>query len=152
MPLSLLFSICTNAQEARTQKPEEANCVIRINADGGKAKGPSRVTQDKVYNVGFNRRGHFRQVPNIKPSAKVFIELGYPAAKAGEKVVVSVLDGGMLDNGKRVKVLVVSTQRKCPFGFQVSDDLGSYRLLVRKGNDVKVVQLWVGPEPPVTKN
>ena len=138
-----LYSI---AQGMRMEKGEVATCVIKVNAmeAKGKLQGPAGLV--KIHEVSPNRLGLFKQVANIKPSEAVLLEISYPYAKVGEKVVVTVLDGGKLDNGKKVKLMSLDNQRKSAFGFSVSDDAGLYRLLVRKGNDTKIIRLWVGKD------
>jgi len=74
------------------------------------------------------------------------VEIFYPDGKEGEKVVVSVWDGGLLDNGESVKVVYLDNEKKCVFNFQVTRSLGLFRLLLFKGTDQKVVQFWVGAE------
>lgn len=149
--LLLLSPFDLIAQGMRMEKGEPASCVIRINNEKAATKLKTAPLPVKMYEVSPNQVGLFKQVSNIKPLEKISLELSYPSAKVGEKIVVTVLDGGKLDNGKGVKVMNLNQLRKCPFGFSVTENMGLYRLLVRKGNDVKVVQLWVGEKPVTAK-
>jgi hypothetical protein len=62
------------------------------------------------------------------------------------------MDGGQLDNGKKVKLSQLNNQKQVSFNFQVSTEAGMYRVTLRKDNDLKVVQLWVKPERPSGQN
>lgn len=95
----------------------------------------------------LNQAGYFDRVTNIQPLQKVTIQTTYPKGHAGEKVAVIVLDGGTLENNEKAKILQLDRKRGIDFTFQTAGDAGIYRILLRKGNDTKVVQLWVGPEP-----
>ena len=66
-------------------------------------------------------------------------------------MVISVEDGGRLDNDKGVKVMQLDREKKITFNFQVTGDPGIFRLLLTKGKDSKVVQFWVGALPAPTK-
>ena len=142
----IVFPAHLHAQGMRMEKGETATCIIKT------GKVESRSTTGKTYQVEPNVIGLFKQVSNIIPSEQASIEIIYPSAKAGEKVVVIVLDGGKLDNGKGVKEIFLNSLRKCSFNFQVGKDVGIYRLLLRKGNDAKIVQLWVGAELATVRN
>jgi hypothetical protein len=136
----IIIPVCTSAQGMRMEKGEIASCTIKIGSD------KIRSVTGRTYKVEPNLIGLFNQVSNVRPSEQALIEIMYPSANVGEKVVVIVLDGGKLDNGKGVKAVVLNSMNKCSFGFWVGNDAGLYRLLLRKVNDVKIVQLWVGPE------
>lgn len=106
---------------------------------------------NKDYELKANVGGYFPRITNVQPNAVIPIKILYPAGKAGEKVVVSVVDGGQLDNGKTVKVVQLDSQKQCVFNFQTSNNLGLFRLLLYKGDDEKIVQIWVGAEPILVK-
>lgn len=142
----IIFSIDTSAQGMRMEKGEAASCIIKVNNPGATGKMKNTPSPVKIHEVSPNQYGVFEQVSNIRRSEKVLLELSYPSAKPGEKVVVIVLDGGSLDNGKKVKAMTINDQRKCPFAFSVTENAGLYRLLVRKENDAKVIRLWVGED------
>ncbi|MEJ7685317.1 MAG: hypothetical protein WKG06_47240 [Segetibacter sp.] len=90
--------------------------------------------------------GSFDRVSDIQPWQIVPIEIFYPKGRRGEKVVLSVEDGGTFDNNKRVKVLPLDSQNKISFNFRVAGDEGIYTITLSKGNDTKEVKLWVGSE------
>lgn len=119
--------------------------------DASKAPVCKIVVNEKSYNLKPNTGGYFQRIAGIEKLAIVPIEIFYPDAKAGEKVVLSVLDGGALDNGQMVKMVSLDAQKKCSFKFQVTDQLGLFRISLYKGEDTKTMQLWVGPEPAPAK-
>ena len=130
---SLLFNISFSQVKMQRQvKAEPATCNVKAN--------------NKKYNLKPNQAGQFQRISNIAPLSIMPVEIFYPDGKEGEKVVVSVWDGGLLDNGESVKVVYLDNEKKCVFNFQVTRSLGLFRLLLFKGTDQKVVQFWVGAE------
>lgn len=125
---------------------EMAFCTIKV--DNVQKRGRRLVTTDsKSYKVTPNQNGSFDQVSDIKPLQKVPIEVYYPHGRSGEKVVISVEDGGTLDGNKRVRAVLLNGQNKISFNFQTAAAPGIYTIKLYKGDDIKEVQLWVGPEP-----
>ena len=94
-----------------------------------------------------NQDSCFSRIYNVQPWATVGIEINYPNGSQGDKVIVRVEDGGVLENGKGVLVIPLDVNSKINFNFQVSDSPGLYRVTLRKGTDEKTVQLWVGATP-----
>jgi biotin synthase-related radical SAM superfamily protein len=133
-------------QNKRAVTGEMAVCTIKV--DNMRKKGRKTVTTgSKSYQSTPNQLGSFDMVTNIQPRQKVPIEIYYPEGRAGEKVIIEVQDGGSLDNNKRVSILSLTNLNKISFGFQTASDPGIYRITLRKGSDLKVVQLWVGDQP-----
>jgi hypothetical protein len=97
------------------------------------------------YQLKANSIGYFSRVSNLLPNEKVAIELVYPLSNSGEKIVISVEDGGSIE-GKKIQVMHLDTQKKIAFDFNLGTDPGIYRLRITKGKDSKVIQLWVGRE------
>src|SRR5436309_3152424 len=92
--LILLFGIglfTLSFCNANAQLSEKAMCKITAN--------------NKEYNLKPNAGGYFQRIANIQKLATVPIEISYPDGNAGDKIVLSVLDGGTLDNAKMVKVV-----------------------------------------------
>ena len=131
----ILFLPETKAQPV--QKGQAAQCNISVN--------------NKQYSLTPNADGHFQRIANVEKLAVVPIEVYYPDAKPGEKIIISVWDGGTIDNGQMVKVIQLNGQKKCSFTFQVTNQLGLFRISLYKGDDTKTVQLWVGSEPAPAK-
>lgn len=137
---TMIFSLSAKAQEQITSQLEEGKtvtCKIQVN--------------NKTYELSPNEIGYFPRKANIPPLDSVPIEITYPSGRTGEKVLISIIDGGKLDNGKAVKVVTLDNQNKLSFGFKVANYPGLYRVLVKKGNDTNIVQLWVGAEPASVK-
>jgi hypothetical protein len=132
--IGLLFTSAFPRVEAQTSvKPEAAICKLRAN--------------NKRFELKANSAGYFQRISNIEKNGLVPIEIAYPDGIEGEKIVVAVLDGGKLDNNEIVQVIQLNKERKCVFTFQVTEQIGLFRLSLHKGTDEKIVQLWVGPEP-----
>lgn len=149
------FSFLRSSAQSPMVKEETATCKITLNAapqpNGITAKTPG--VPGKIYQPKFNTLGYFDRVSQIKPFQSLSIEMSYPEGRAGDRVSIMVADGGTLDNGETVKVARLDKQLKFSFGFRVTQNSGIYRLILRKGFDSKVVQLWVGAEENnLTKN
>ncbi|MBE7173358.1 MAG: hypothetical protein INR73_22490 [Williamsia sp.] len=151
--LANLVSLHTSAQDLI--KEEAATCKITLGNDVKRERIRSKLpaaVQDRTHELKSGQTGFFNRVSHLRPSQTVQIELSYPEGRAGEKVSVMVADGGKLDNGKRVKVVELDKQKKFSFGFQTTENAGIYRIILRKGFDSKVVQLWVGAEENSLQN
>lgn len=96
-----------------------------------------------------NQLGVFPRHP-LPASIPVDLEVSYPDAPAGAKIVVAVQDGGRLANGQAVQVLTADASKKAPLRFTPGNNRGLYRVTVRRGMDVKTLEFWVGPELPLT--
>lgn len=156
--LIALLPTSTKAQRLRVAG-EMATCTVKMTNGKlpksvvdkktiGNVKG---LMKDKLYRnrnrpLPSNAIGYFERVANIQPKERVPVEIAYRNGRRGEKVEIIALDGGVFDNGKKVKVVQLDNQKKLSFNFQVSNSLGIYRVALRKGADTKIVQLWVGAE------
>ena len=110
-----------------------------------KAAGASGERK-RAYEVRPRQTGYFDVISNISPEQMVSLQINYPGGRTGEKGVVIVADGGTLAEGKKVQQMQLDDQNNFSFDFRVAKDPGLYRLVVRKGDDLKVVQLWVGAD------
>ena len=127
--ITIFFSLQSIAQEQPLVDGQMAICTVKVG--------------DKLYTRRPNQIGCFPKIAKIPPGDTVAIEVSYPNGRAGEKIVLSVEDGGKLDNGKGVKVMQLDNQKKCSFNFTVTQYPGLYRVSLLKNMDTKVVQLWV---------
>ena len=127
---------------------EQVKCFIKRNSNNGTNK---LRTDNVTYELKENQIGNFNCIYNILPFEKIPIEMVYPKGVAGENVVISVEDGGKLDNNKGLKVVPLDRKKTAAFVFIAAADPGMYRLLITKGQESKVVQLWVGPDPGRSK-
>lgn len=154
------------AQATRAVMGEMATCKLTVNTNlvnsgvdkftkansaNNSFQKASRIP-NKIYQLKPNQLGLFDQVSNIQPLQIVPVEVSYPQGKTGEKVILAAEDGGRFDNGKMFSILQLDAQRKVSFNFQVSDQSGIFHVSLRKGNDIKVIQLWVGHDPFSVKN
>lgn len=147
--LSLFFSFESKAQEKRAVHGEKATCLVKIPGKNNGNDNEKALPTD--HQAILNQMGYFDKITDIPPLENIPIEIHYPDGSPGEKVVILVHDGGLLDNGNNVKVAKLDHENKLSFSFQVTDHPGIHRVMLKKELDTKVVQLWVGPEPAATK-
>ena len=136
--LLLFLSLSSRAQGLMGSSKEVAFCVIKAG--------------EKTHQLTSNYAGYFDRISSLPPLSSVLIELTYPSAQGGEKVAVSVEDGGILEGGEQVKALTLDKAKKASFRFQLASPPGLYRLLLRKGPDTKIIQFWVGNTPAATRH
>jgi hypothetical protein len=122
-----MLSTALHAQIRPAVDGEMATCKIMAN--------------DKIFTVNPNQLGYFDKVSGLKPGALIPVEVYYPKGIKGQKVVISVVDGGSLDEGKGLRVDRLDDQKKLSFHFKVYG-IGIHQIRLQKGNDIKVVQLW----------
>jgi hypothetical protein len=80
---------------------EMATCKIMVN--------------DKIFTVNPNQLGYFDKVLGLKSGAVIPVEVYYPNGIQGQKVVISVVDGGSLDEGNGLRVAKLDDQKKLSF-------------------------------------
>jgi hypothetical protein len=114
----------------------------------------------RAYELTPNQVGNFQRI-YVQPSETIPVEVAYEEGKAGERVAVSAEDGGGVWQGVSGKgegargkgaggfVAALDGQQKVAFEFQATEHRGIHRVVLRKGNDVKVLDFWVGQELPV---
>ena len=88
----------------------------------------------------------------VEPGETVPIAVAWPNAMPGERVVAVVEDGGQMEGGERVKVLVLDERRMGRFEFTTALEPGLYRVTLRRVGETKTVELWVGAELPLVKH
>jgi hypothetical protein len=91
-------------------------------------------------------------VPRVEMTQNrtVPVSIAYPNGSVGERVIVAVEDGGQLSEAgsggkrgaQRVMSLSLDDQRTVNFDFTATGGPGMFRVTVRKGGDVKRVELW----------
>lgn len=144
--LTILFCSIAKIKAQQTSNAaldgEMATCSMKINKVQKKGAGLLKTT-GVSYHLTPNQSGAFDPVSNIAPMQKIPIEVIYPEGRSGEKVVIEVLDGGTLDQNKKVKVVTLNSQKKISFNFQLATDPGIYRITLRKGEDLKEVNFWL---------
>lgn len=111
---------------------------------------PLQVEQDDER---MARRQRFRALPQLLPrqnitvGAQVPMQAIFPNAEPGEAVIAAVADGGSLNGGKPVLPLTLDAQGRAQFAFTGSQEPGLFRVTLRRGLEVKTIELWAGPEP-----
>lgn len=146
--LAFLAATPLCAQEARATTGYAAVCFIDIQQAAGKDAAPSLKTHAPL----LNQAGYFDRVTGIQPMQQVNVRITYPQARAGDAITIIVLDGGWLDNKANARAAKLGSDRTLAFRFQPANEPGMYRILLKKGPDTKIVQLWAGPEPQPVSN
>lgn len=111
---------------------EMANCRVVINK--------------KTFVLSLNQNNAFDRVSRVPANSIASIEVHFPQGNAGEVVIAEVQDGGSFEDGSGLVALTLANDKKIHFNFKTGGDQGSYVVTLRKGNDVKTVELWVGDE------
>jgi hypothetical protein len=91
-----------------------------------------------------NQVGQFQRVYVEKTRSTVKVSLDYPNGEQGQTVVVESADGGSIDNKAVSKALQLDQSQNVNFDFTSTDDKGIYRVILRKGSDIKYLEFWVG--------
>ena len=97
-----------------------------------------------------NEIGHFPRV-YINANQAVPVEVSYPDGQPDDPVVIQVEDGGNLDGSLAAKLGKLDSLKKIAFKFTANADLGVYRVVLRKGADLRVLDFWVGDEQPMAQ-
>jgi hypothetical protein len=103
-----------------------------------------------VYRLVPNDNGYFGQI-DIPAKQKMNVQVYEPNGQAGDNYIVQVEDGGSL-LGQRfqgAQAAPLNDAQELNFQYQVSNQPGIYRVVLRSGGDVSVLNFWVGPELPV---
>jgi hypothetical protein len=111
---------------------EMAICKIKINK--------------KQFIRSLNQNNAFERVYRLQPAAIAFIEVNFPQASTGDTVVAEVHDGGVLNDSSTVLAMEMSNDKKINFKFTAGSNPGVYSISLKKGNDIKTIELWVGEE------
>jgi hypothetical protein len=112
----------------------------------GEMATASTLVGNTRYNLSPNQIGVFPRVAGLDPHQTLPVEVSYPGASPGDKVIVEAEDGGHFDNKKVVKVADVGGDKSIQFDFTTGGEEGVYRITLRKGADVKTLDFWVGAE------
>lgn len=144
----------------RQSRPVEEG-IARSNAarHNGKERIDAKVTLGKRdYALRASPTGAFPDL-DIGPTMRARIELHFPEAKPGDRVAISVLDGGRImlqDADRRVHPATglthsVGADNKVRFIFETGTGSGVYRVMARRGREVRHLEFWVGPKPALSK-
>lgn len=139
--------------DASSQRSRRSNPNVGVLST---AEAPGERTVAKISNQGAeqallpNEIGFFPRV-YIQPNQEVPVELNYPDGLPEEAVSVHVEDGGALDGRLPGKLYRLDEGNSMAFRFRANADEGVYRVAIRKGSDVRVLEFWVGEEQPVAR-
>ena len=95
-----------------------------------------------------NARGEFPRLL-VAAEAEISADVPFPDALPGQHIYVQADDGGLLSGKAADGALIVDESRQVSLEFQTSAWDGLHRVTLRRGGDSRVLQFWVGPEPPV---
>ena len=95
-----------------------------------------------------NARGEFPRLI-VPASATITATVPFAAAEAGEAIPVQAEDGGLLQGTAAQGNVTVDTEHKVSVAYQVSANDGLHRVTLRHGGESRVLEFWVGAEPPV---
>jgi hypothetical protein len=119
--------------------------TVGMAGDGEVAVAKITVS-DKTFTQSPNQQGHFGMI-FVPPSARATIAISYPDAKSGERVTFQAMDGGVIEGAAHEAKL--DSARAATATLATTEYPGLFRVLVQKGIDRKVVQIWVGAPLPV---
>jgi len=151
----------TTTPVTQQRKITGSGAILKTNAETG-AKPVSRIgghpvvypgkfakaevrTGNQVFELTPNQLGNFQQI-QMGPKQKVSVQVAFPEGQPGDPVAIEVKDGGQLDGKQMAEVVALDNQDDIQFQFQTTDQSGIYRIALRSGADVKVVNFWVGPQ------
>jgi hypothetical protein len=112
----------------------------------GEEVSASVTAGGKEYVVQPDQVGCFERVV-IERGETVPVRVSYPEGNPEDLVVAAVEDGGQINKDQHVILLHLDKNRQLAFQFTASQEAGIFRVTLRKGTDVKTVELWAGPEP-----
>ncbi len=134
--LLLALFACSLSALAQSQGISGERCYARI------------VRSKQALTVSPNQVGSFPEIL-VRPQTLVGVEVFYIAGLANEAVTLIAMEGGTFGNGKTTQDLPLDSLKRASFRFAAGSGRGLYRVSVRKGTDVKLLEFWVGE--PMTK-
>lgn len=78
----------------------------------------------------------------FKRGEKVSVTVQYPLSMVGQKIFVQPLDGGTV-NGKTGQTLAIDPQGTLSFRFELSQDWGTFQVLLDHGKGGQTLHFWV---------
>ncbi len=100
------------------------------------------VAGGKENQMFANQVGAYRRI-NVRPKEKASVDLAYPGGREGDVIIVSAMDGGRVNGKSGGDKLTLDKAGRVSFNFEVNEERGIYRLLVRRQQDSKVLEFWV---------
>ena len=102
----------------------------------------------QVRVVAPNARGEFPRVV-VPASSVIAVSVPFAGAQLGETLPVQSEDGALLLGEAASGVAVVDGQGAVPLTLRVAATDGLQRVTLRRGGEMRVLEFWVGAEPPV---
>ncbi len=133
-----------------SSSPNGANAASETMYHPGQMVTARVASSGKSFDLVPDQVGVLEMHEPVQLKNAVEIEVAYPEADIGAKVVAAVEDGGQLEDAQRVVKLQLDDRRKASFKFTTSEGRGLHRITLRCGADIKTIQLWAG-EPLVSK-
>lgn len=104
------------------------------------------ATGETQRTLSSNQVGQFPRV-YTRASSDVSARITYPEGQPGERVIVEVLDGGVLSpDTVMAKAFTLDASGSFDLNYTLSANDGTHRLALRKGTDVKMLEFWVGQD------
>ena len=137
LPLTLLVALfaCSLSVLAQSAGISGERCYARI----------VRVKQGLT--VQPNQVGTFPEI-SVRPATPIAVQVIYNAGLANQKVTLTALEGGTLGNGLSTQDITLDSLKTATFSFATGAGRGLYRVAVRKGTDLKILEFWVGEPMP----
>ena len=109
----------------------------------------ARVTRSKqALTLNPNQVGNFPTI-DVRPQTPIAVAVIYTDGQVNQKVTLTALEGGTLGNGLVTQEVTLDSLKTASFSFATGGGRGLYRVAVRKGTDVKILEFWVGEKLPV---
>jgi len=145
----------TNSKAASVVSTPNSSLPVSL-VGGSKVVYPGQFAEASVnykgtvYHLTPNQIGNFERV-NMDTNSTVKVQVAYPQAQVGDTVAVEVEDGGTLSSqaakAAMSQVSRLDNQKTVNLQFSTTDNEGIYRVLLRNGADVKVLNFWAGALP-----
>lgn len=143
-----LMLLGTTSGQSQTPSLHENSRVQPLPQFRQQAQASVRVN-GKTITLEPNTLGIFPRV-YVQPSDSIAVKVAYQDANPAEGVDVQVEDGGQIIESKSVGHHgKLNESGVIAFTFKVTDQLGIYRVILRKGEDVKQLEFWVGDAQPL---
>jgi len=98
--------------------------------------------------VSPNLRGEFPRVL-VNAEALITARVPFPDAQLGESIAVQAEDGGQIVGGGTTGSTTIAADGEALVEFRAAAFEGMNRVTVRRGAETRVLEFWVGAEPPI---
>lgn len=119
--------------------------IIRNTSDSNAAR--VRVGDAESF-TGSDARGKYTRI-SVPAATVVSARVPLFEAEPGERVSIQAEDGGNLLGEAAQGHLTVDDHHGVQFEFRTPAQDGMYRGTIRRGSESRVLEFWVGAEPPI---